>query len=100
MFHYGRRNRHRSCNRKQFMLTTRKREGGVLITECDDSDPMLLSGGHWRRRTLVLALHAGVALACSCSWVPKITPFSEVGIIVSYSGQHLSVSKRARRKSL
>ena len=86
------------------MLTTRKREGVVLITECDDSDPMLLLGIQWRRHmafcTLVLALLAGVALALFLLLGSQNHPLSELGIIVRYCGQHLSVSKRARRKSL
>jgi hypothetical protein len=44
MFHHGQGNRRRNCDRKQIALTTRKREGGVLITECEGSDPMLLWG--------------------------------------------------------
>lgn len=87
MFYCGQYNRRRNRDRKQFTLTTdHEEEGGRVDHELRRSDPTLPWGSRWRRRILsdilVLALPAGIILACSCSWVPKIfPPPSELGVL-------------------
>lgn len=87
MFYCGQYNRRRNRDRKQFTLTTdHEEEGGRVDHELRRSDPTLPWGSRWRRRILsdilVLALPAGIILACSCSWVPKIFPPLGVGRVV------------------